>query len=99
MGPLFINFCSNCSLMVYMLARTCSFLGIENMETIITIVCSESPFGGSSRLVESGRLVCVTGWLMGFCMMRSFFEGSFRTDYSVCSKMPFGGGTCRVKAR
>ena len=85
--------------MVYMLARTGSFLGIENMETVITIVCSESPFGGGSRRVESGRLVCVTGWLMGFCMMRSSFEGSFRTDYNVCSKMSFGGGTCRVKAR
>ena len=99
MGPLFINFCSNCILMAYISTSTGSFLGIENMDTIITIVCSESPFGGESRRVETGRLVCVTGRLMGFCMMRSLLEGSFRTDYNVCSKMPFGGGTSCVKAR
>ena len=47
--------------MAYMSARTGSVLGLENLDAIITIVCSEVFFGGGSCHVETGRLVCVAG--------------------------------------
>ena len=57
----FIYFCLYWSLMAYMSARTGSVLGLENLDAIITIVCSEVSFGGGSCHVETGRLVCVAG--------------------------------------
>ena len=80
------------------MAYTGSFLGLANLDTIISIVCTEIPFGGGSCRVETGRLVSIEGSLTGFCMMRSFAEGNFRTDYNICSEMPFAGGSCRVEA-
>ena len=40
--------------MAYMSARTSSFLGLEYLDTIITMVCSEMPFNGGSCRVETG---------------------------------------------
>ena len=53
--------------------------------------------GGSCR-IKTGQSVCIAGWLTAFCMLRSFAEGNFRTDYNVCSEIPFGGGSCRMEA-
>ena len=55
--------------MPYISARTGSFLGLEKSDTIITIVCSEVPFGGGSCRVETVRLVCIAGWLTGLCLV------------------------------
>ena len=54
------------------------------------------PFGGGLCHVDTSRLVSIAGRLTGFCMMLSFAEGNFRTDYNVGSEIPFGGGSCRV---
>ena len=83
--------------MAYISARTCSILGIENLDTIITIVSSEMSFREGSCRVEASRLVCNAGQLTGFCMTQSFAEASFRTDHNVCSEMPFRGDSCRVE--
>ena len=63
--------------MVYMSVRTGSFLGLEKLDTIITIICSEMPFDGSSCLVETGQLVCIAGCLTGLCMIQYFAEDEF----------------------
>ena len=83
--------------MAYISARTGLFLGLENLDTTITIVCSEISFGWSTCRVET-RLVCIAGWLVGFCVMRSFAEGNFRMDYNVCPEMPFSEGSCHVES-
>ena len=67
--------------MPYMSARTSFFLGCENLDTTIAIVCLEMP--------------CIVGWMASFSMTRSFAAKEFWTDY-VCSKMFSGGGLlCR----
>ena len=64
-----------------MSARTSFFLGCENLDTTIAIVCLEMP--------------CIVGWMASFSMTRSFAAREFWTDY-VCSKMSSGGGLlCR----
>ena len=64
-----------------MSARTSFFLGCENLDTTIAIVCLEMP--------------CIVGWMASFSMTRSFAAREFWTDY-VCSKMSSGGGlSCR----
>ena len=63
-----------------MTARSGSFLGLEYLDTINTKVFSEMLFGGGSCRVETGQLVCIAGQLTGFCMVRSFAKGNFRTD-------------------
>ena len=68
------------------------------MDAVITPVCSEMLFGGGSCCVETGRLVCNAGQLMGFYMIPCFTKGNFRTDYNICSEMPFSRGSCRVEA-
>ena len=79
-----------------MSAKSCSFLGLENLYMIVALVCLEVPFGGGSCHVEMGRLVCVAGQLTGFCVMRSFAEENFRTNDNVCTEMTFGVGSCCV---
>ena len=64
-----------------MSARTSLFLGCENLDTTIAIVCLEMP--------------CIVSWMASFSMTRSFAAREFWTDY-VCSKMSSGGGlSCR----
>ena len=64
-----------------MSARTSFFLGCENLDTTIAIVCLEMP--------------CIVGWMASVSMTRSFVAREFWTDY-VCSKMSSGGGlSCR----
>ena len=64
-----------------MSARTSFFLGCENLDATIAIVCLEMP--------------CIVDWMASFSMMRSFAARKFWTDY-VCSKMSSGGGlSCR----
>ena len=40
--------------MAYMSAKSCSFLGLENLHMIVALVCLEVPFGGGSCHVEMG---------------------------------------------
>ena len=63
--------------MTYISKRAGSFLGLENLDMIITIVCSEMHFGMGSCRVEARQLVCFACRLMGFCMMRSVRKGEF----------------------
>ena len=63
------------------------------------VVCSEIHFGGDSCCVETGQLACVAGKLTSFFMMLSFGDGNFRTDYNICSELPFVGGYCHEDDR
>ena len=58
-----------------MSVRTGSFLGLEKLDTIITIICSEMPFGPA--LVETGRLISTAACLTGLCMIQYFAEDEF----------------------
>ena len=69
--------------MAYMLARTGSFLGLEYLDMITTMVCLEMPFVGVLCHVGTGQLVCLAGYLAVFCMMGSFAKGNFQTEYCL----------------
>ena len=45
--------------MAYISARPDSFLGLKNLDTIITTVCLEMPFGGGLCHVETSQLVSI----------------------------------------
>ena len=60
-----INICLTFAycLTAYMSARTSLFLGRENLDTIIAIVCLEMP--------------CIVGWMASFSMTRSLAAWEF----------------------
>ena len=93
-----MNFWLNWSFMAYMLARTGSFLGLEYLDMITTMVCLEMPFVGVLCHVGTGQLVCLAGYVAVFCMMGSFAKGNFQTEYYVFSETPSSLGSCRVVA-
>ena len=84
--------------MVYVSARTDPCLGLENLDTIITIVSSEMFFPWSSFRVKTSWLVRTLGWLTGFCMMQCFADENFRTVYDVCPKTSLSQVSCRAEA-
>ena len=83
--------------MTYISARTSLFLGLEYLDTIITIVCSIMPFGGDSCRIETSRLVCTAGRLTGFCIVRPFDEGKALNGLQCLFRNAFRRGflSCR----